>query len=131
MMRMNNISVKVTVDKGQLLAQLRANLTEHQQIVKEAIEGYNRDCVEQLRKRLEAFEQGKARSLYFPGDKRPDDKSECYKTVIGMLELGTDEAVELGPDEYRQLYENKWDWADDFYLANSSYSSTARQKIQK
>lgn len=130
MMRMANIKMTTRVDRAELLAALRRNLAEHAQIYKEACEGYARKAERALAERIGQVREGKVVNLVFTLA-TPTNYSEVYETAIKMLEWSKDETVELGPDEFRQLVEDKWDWSQGWLVAQSEYSSTATEKLRK
>lgn len=118
------MNFKPTVDKSKLLEVLRKNLAEHEQIVREAKEGYRDKVREALSVRLKAIEEGGPINLSFDL-KPPRDHSADYGTAIEMLEWTQDETISLEPHDFRQLVLNQWSWQRDFLTTNSLYSPAA------
>lgn len=124
MMRRLNMDLSTWVSRDELLDKLRANLTAHKKIVQEAVTGYIAAAHKELAHRLDQLEAGKVVALTFTLQP-PQDMSEAYKTVIGMLEMSQDDKIELSVSEYRQLVMDEWDWMDQFLVSNSRYSKLA------
>ncbi len=124
MMRNANIQMKTRVEKAKLLETLRANLERHKAIVQEARDGYVKKVRAALEKRLEAVRKGVITNYSF-SIAAPADFSEVYVNSIGMLEWSTEETVELGADEFRQLVRDEWDWQSGFLATNAAYSGQA------
>ena len=123
-MRMNNIAMKTKIERKKLLEKVKANARKHVEIVKEAREGYVKKARAALESRLKQVLKGQVVSLSFTLSP-PQDYSAVYKNVVQMLEWNTNEYVELGPDEFRQIVLDEWDWHDNFLAANSHYSGQA------
>ena len=58
----------------------------------------------------------------------PEDHTDDYDTVIGMLEFDINETVELDQAQYRSWVQDQWGWQRSFTTTNSTYSSTAARK---
>ncbi len=121
MMRMNNINMKTTVKRVDLLETLRINKTKHKSIVQEAREGYVKRAKKELLARLERISKGEVIALTFALNP-PQDYTEVYENSIRMLEWNNDELVVLGADEFRQLVRDEWDWTNEFHEVSASYS---------
>jgi len=124
-MRLNNINMKITCNKAEILGRLKANLESHTKLVAEARTGYVSRAKEELDKKLKALSDGKVVALTF-SLRIPQDYSTIYKTAISMLEAHTGTEIELSASEYRQLVEDEWDWAHDFAGTNMLYSAGTR-----
>lgn len=123
-----HISMKVTAHRTEVLDALRANREEHQQIVKEAREGYVKSAREALSRKLDELNSGKLAALQFALTV-PQDMTKEYDAAICMLELHRSETVELDDEMVRCLVLNEWGWMSQFLLSNSRYSSTAAAKL--
>ena len=128
MRQMYNIKMTTMANRLEVLEVLKKNLGEHSKIVEEAREGYFKEAEAALLKRLADLKAAglkKVVSMHF-SLQPPVDHSAEFKTIIGMLEMHSEDTIELTADEYRQLVENKWEWMDEFLASNSAYSATAR-----
>jgi hypothetical protein len=124
---MHNLSsMVVTVSKGEALERLKANRERHAVIVKEARESYANRALAALTKRIEKLKTGKIVGLAF-SLRVPQDQTSVYDTAIEMLELHTEDHVEMNASQVRNLMMDEWDWMDQFLLHNAGYSGTARE----
>jgi len=124
MRQIHNITMSVKCNKDYVLDALKKNRENHIKIVKEAKNGYLKEAEKQLKSRLEKIKNGYMTSLSFDL-LIPADHTDEYDTIIKMLEMHTDDTIELSADEVRQLIENKWSWMNSFLSNNACYSKTA------
>lgn len=118
--------IKITAKTREVLSKLRTNLIAHKEIVEEAQVGYRAKIIEFYESRLAEAKAGKRPDTsehVFP----PQDHSDVYETAIAMLELATDEFLELNSTQVRHLVQDEWDWKDQWLAANSGYSVSAAQ----
>ncbi len=125
MMRNLGIKMEVTCAKGEVLARLRSNREGHAAMVAEAREGYVAKAMEALTKKLGLLREGKVTSVSV-GLNVPLNYTEVYDTAIHMLEHHTGETITLGPDEYRHLMDDIWDWSEQWIAHNLNYSPSTR-----
>ncbi len=118
--------VKVTLSKDFVLNKLRENLASHSRLVAEARDGYIKKSSEELEKKLAQVREGKLVSLSFHLTV-PKDYSSVYRTTISMLELHTEDKINLEAGDYKKLIDDDWEWAQDFVISNSAYSSGTRE----
>lgn len=115
---MNTIKVK----RDELLAKIQENLVRHNDVVAKAVEGYQKVVTEALEAHLADVKAGKKPNLQvFSQLTPPTDMSEEYKSAIAMLEMSTDDIIELDARDFRQLVENKWSWRVSFLNQNAKY----------
>lgn len=122
MMRRLGTNLQVTCKVSDLLAKLRTNREEHSSIVQEAREGFLRSTEKKLAEELAKIRDGKIKAVSIHLTP-PQDMTSAYTTVITMLEMHTEETIVLSASDVRMFVEDEWDWADEFLLANSAYSS--------
>jgi hypothetical protein len=48
-----------------------------------------------------------------------------------MVEMHDGETLELGEDECSQYIMDDWGWRREFYTSNSTYSMSARKKLDE
>lgn len=120
----------IRVKKNALLEKIRENRAEHRAIFEKAVEGYKDFVIANLDRRIERLRQGKAieETLYFAV---PQDHTDDYDRVIGMLEMSLDEELELEESLYRMYVDNNWAWAQNFATSNASYTALAGSSYQK
>ena len=115
----------VRVPRQELLGRIKENRENHKEVVAEALEGYRVAVIEELEKRIDQIKAGKKIDTYVRLP-QPEDHTIDYTTVIGMLEMSTEETVTLGPDEYASFVEDRWDWRDRWIQNTASYTSSAK-----
>lgn len=120
--------VSVSVDKKELLAQLKNNRERHGKIVAEARDGYIVKAREALEKRLGQLRDGKLVSLSFHLSP-PQDHTKEYDTIIQMLELHIDDNVQLSASQVRNFFMDEWDWKHRFLATNALYSKMASDEV--
>ena len=121
---MNSIKVK----KSELLDVLKKNRGNHRIIFLEASEGYRAAAIEELDKMLADAKAGRKirRSLTLV---EPQDQTRDYDRAIRMLEMSTDDVIELEEHDFAQYVLDDWSWKRQFLLSNSTYSPTATSMI--
>lgn len=113
-------SVKLT--KEELLSNVTANLDKHKIDVSDALK-LRRETIERsFKKQLKVMEfdvgfQPKEH-LSFP---MPKDHSEDYKKAIRMIEMTTDEVIELTESQFDKLVMDNWGWKSDLIATSSIY----------
>ena len=121
--------LNIHAKKDEILAKLRTNRETHATIVAEARKGYVERARESLRERLDQLESGKIVSRAFSLEP-PQDHSDVYDTAIQMLELATDDVIEMDSTQVRTLVMDQWDWSRQFLTSNAQYSATARNRLR-
>lgn len=117
----------VNVYKKELLTVLRENRTKHVNEYLSAVTVYRDDVVARLKKMLsdakvEAQKTEPKFDLRIDLD-APKSYVESYDTAIKMLEMSTDEIIELSLQEFSQYVEDKWSWAAAFKSVTSIYNA--------
>lgn len=116
--------MKIKAKKDEVLVSLRTNRENHAQVVKEAREGFIKEAQRALEAKLGQIREGKIVSLAI-GLKPPQDHTKAYDTIIKMLELSTEELIELDADQVRHFVNDDWEWKEQFLATNSAYSVSA------
>lgn len=119
---------EITVNKTRLIATMKLNRDDHHAIVLEAQEGFRKKVVERLDEMLKLAADGQKIDLHI-GLQMPEDHTDEYDTVIGMLELDINETVELDISQYRQWVQDQWGWQRSFTTTNAYYSATAASHL--
>lgn len=115
---------EIVVDKAELLKVLRENRDKHHAIFVEALDGYRKRVVEELEARLTAAKSGRKFDAVI-ALAQPEDHTDDYDTVIGMLEMDKSDEVELDQQQYKQYVRDQWGWQGRFLGTNAAYSVTA------
>jgi len=119
------MAMTTKVKKADLLETLKKNRDQHHKIFEEALEGYRKEMEATLETALELVKKGK-RIVHRISLPVPTNETSSYDTAIKMLEMGTEDVIELSAQDFACLVEDKWEWRDAFLTSNSSYSETAR-----
>jgi hypothetical protein len=115
--------------KGEILEHVKRNKGQHAKIFAEAIEGYRKKAVDILNKNIAAIKEGRIirSSISIPP---PENHIKDYEVVASMLEMTTEDVVELNGIEFRRYVKDDWEWKGSFINSNSAYSSTAASAAQ-
>lgn len=130
MSRFSNLQIKTNVKRLEALQVLKKNRANHIEIVKEAKIGYIKSAQITLQDKLDQLKQGKTPSLNF-NINPPIDYTAVYDKAIMMLEMHSEDTIELESNEFSNLIQDVWDWSNSFYGLNKSYSSTANSQAEQ
>lgn len=118
---------KITVQKAELLAKLRANRADHRTIFEEALAGFERETVKELQARIDGIRQGKRRDVRVYASV-PQDHTKEYDRAIAMIEMSLGDTIVLSESDFAQYVMDDWGWQDQF-LSNTYGSKTATGKF--
>lgn len=119
---------QVTIKKDELIKEITANRDQHQEIFEEALEGYKKEIVKVLEKRLEAARQGKRVSHHI-NLVQPENHLNDYERILQMLKMSTQDEITIGESQFAQYVRDEWDWKRNFLMANAHYSNTAAAMV--
>lgn len=122
--------ISVKIGRLALLDVMEKNRTNHRTIVEEARKGYLAAAKKQLEQLLDDVKTGKFKPLILNLE-LPQDHTEDYDTVIGMLKMSADVELDVQFSDYQKYVEDKWEWKHHFLLSNAGYSGTAAASIKK
>lgn len=114
------------VDKKEALETLRDNRTRHHKIVEEARVGYVNKAKALLSDKLEELRSGKITGLRFDLQV-PEDHTDDYDLAIRMLELHSEDTIEMSATDVRTLMMDEWDWMRSFLFTNARYANSASE----
>ena len=123
---MTAMQIVSIVDKQEALETLRDNRTRHHKIVEEARVGYVNKARALLNDKLEELRSGKITGLRFDL-KPPEDHTEDYDLAIKMLELHSEDTIEMSAMDVRTLMMDDWEWMHSFLFSNVRYSNSAAE----
>lgn len=122
----------VKVNRDELLSIIRANAVKHVKEYETALGVYKTDVVEKLAKMLKAakVEAQKDKPAFdlFVNLVEPQSYQDSYSTAIKMLEMSTDEVIELTAAEFSQYVEDNWSWKHQFTASTAMYNAKAALK---
>ena len=119
---------EITVNKAKLIETMKGNRAKHHDIVVEAQEGFRDAVIKRLDSMLAQARDGKKIDIAV-GLVLPEDHTDEYDTVIGMLELDINDTVDLDVHQYRQWVQDQWGWQRSFTTNNAYYSATAARSL--
>lgn len=115
----------VKVRREELLAKIEANREAHRALFLKAQDGYRRLVIEELDKSLRDAREGRGIRTFISMT-APQDHTDDYDNVIGMLRMSVDEVIELEPHDFQSYVMDKWQWAAATNLLNSTYAMSAQ-----
>lgn len=115
---------KLRFDKMFVSTRLKANRETHEQIYKEAVEGYQKKAIEFLTEKLAEFQKDPTAKLW-TNLHVPTNHLKEYDRAILMVDQCLDIEVQLSEEDYSKYIQDNWNWSREFYTSNSSYSGTA------
>lgn len=109
---------------------VQQNLAKHNEVLKQAKDGYIKAVKMHLEKHLADVQAGKKVNLRVFADlEAPMDASAEYQTIISMLEMSTDEVIELTHQQFKQYVQNQWNWRANFVNQNRKYVTMSNSDV--
>lgn len=115
---MNNVNI----NKAVLLPIVQENKQKHNQIYDAAVSGYWFKAEEVLNQKLTLVKKQEKIDSYL-NLSFPENHEDDYNQVIKMLELSSDNVLNLTRQEFNQYVMNNWAWRNSFLGTNSMYCS--------
>ena len=113
---MKNIKAKVS----EVLDILKKNRELHRDIFIAAQKIYRSEVIRKLDQALQAAKDGKEFPSYIQIPE-PEDHTKDYDRVIRMLELSTEETIELAENEVEVYVMDRWSWSHSWAASNVQY----------
>ena len=113
---MKTVKIKVS----ELLKHLKANRVNHIKEYNEAMIGYRKAILDELKAKELIASQNLDVSHSFKSV-RPTSYEESYDEAIAMLEWTTDKEVELDRSEFKTYVQDEWNWKGNFLATTSVY----------
>jgi hypothetical protein len=111
----------VTVKTADLLLEVKKNHEAHRGIYETALVRYRELAVETLTAMLEDAKAGKPvkHHVQLP---IPEDHSDDYLRAIKMLEMSTEEEIEISQRDFAQYVMDDWGWKAEWHSNTRSYT---------
>lgn len=111
---------KVTVNKEDLLATLKANREKHVNTFEEVLEAYKSKAVQLLEEHIERIRSGAVEkvAVMLP---RPENYESEYDRAIAMVEWEQRPTIELTEHTFQQWVMDEWTWTDNFAATSTKY----------
>lgn len=111
-----------------LIEALKKNRKGHDALFQKALAGWKKAVAKASQAVLDAKDSPdeilkRLRDLNSHG-RCPMDQTKEYDTAISMLDMTTDEQIELTQHQYQCYVEDDWDWKDEWMGSNSAYTET-------
>ena len=115
--------MKVKMKVSEVLACLKTNRGQHRRIFKDACDGYRQQFIAKLNKVIDALKAGdlSVQSMYLTV---PEDHTEDYDYAVKMLEMTTQDELELTEKDVAQYIMDDWGWKKQWDETVTSYSGT-------
>jgi len=110
----------IKVRKDALRQELVANKTTHRELYQQAFAKFSAAAIEALQAALLEAKTGRGIHLHFDLP-TPHDHSADYDRAIKMVEMSTDDILELTEPEFAQLVMDDWGWKQAFTTSNAHY----------
>lgn len=114
----------VRVNRTDLINKLLENKSKHVQEFREVYELFRDKAIRQMERNLELARDTNATNVVLSISlATPVSHEQDYDDALGLLQMGTDETVELDMESYRQYIQDNWVWKRSFDATNSLYKS--------
>jgi hypothetical protein len=126
----------IKVDKNKLISILETNRSKHLKEYQEAVIEYRKAAKKLLKDALKAIvpetdpivTDKELKNLYLTLQ-APKHYLTQYDLALGMLQLGSEDVVELTVSDYTTYVQDDWQWKDSFKISNSSYLSVSANEF--
>jgi hypothetical protein len=97
---------EVKLKKSELINKLKENRSVHTQTYSDAMDGYFVSAKKELEKKIKSLDAKKVVSSFSVSV--PKDHTKEYDKIIEMLEMSTDEYIELSAREFDMYVRDEW-----------------------
>lgn len=115
------MGLTTNVARVNLLEILMSNREQHHHLFEEAWTEYRRRVVTAMEHNLDNARAGGDVQLMITM-RTPEDHTEEYDAVIGLLEMSDDETIELNARDYERFVLDRWEWRRSFKDNTLSYT---------
>lgn len=112
----------IRVDRQKIMMIIAENRKKHYQEYNEAVHDFREMAIEKMRDNLKVAEGGGGIDLYIDLD-RPQSHLQEYDDVLGLLEMGTEDAVVLTSADYKKYVMDEWVWTESFKKTRVFYAT--------
>lgn len=117
--------MQMIIKKAKLLEILKENRKNHREIFEKAIEGFRKQSIDSLEKKIEKIKKGRLENIMvnFP---LPEDHTIDYDRVIRMVELTEEQEMKLDEDESKMYIMDDWAWKRQWTATNFAYTQAVK-----
>lgn len=120
--KMNRIGDKIfKFPKAKILETLRINAETHKKEFKELLEKNTEHVKTEIQKVAQSVGYPDLTQVNAALRAKPTDHSRDYERMIKILEMTTQEEIELTGSEFERYIEDEWDWKDTFLSNKMTY----------
>lgn len=112
----------IRVNKAEVIERLRDNRNQHENTYHEAMAGWRAQGAAKLRELAAELDAGGSPGALYLKLERPENHTEDYDIVLGMLELSVEDEIEMTLANYRNYILDMWHWSEKFRTTASAYS---------
>jgi hypothetical protein len=102
---------------------IQANMEQHREMFMEAMEGYKVKAIELLEAHIERIKTNAPEKVVIQLP-MPQDHSDEYETVIGMLKVSIDEELEINRYDFERYVLDQWEWKQAFAETYAAYTQS-------
>jgi hypothetical protein len=115
-------------ERDVLVQKLMANKAKHKEIFDDAMVGYRAALMAKAEEIITLVDKGElsdAHAAFYAAYQlpRPEDHTRDYDVILDMLEMTTDDTIELGEDDFRMYMRDEWAWKAKFVASTQMYNS--------
>lgn len=115
--------MKANVERTKLLRILTGNRDQHRAIYEEALDKYKTRAIEEFQARIERIRRGDPFDLYVRLPV-PEDHTEDYDRIIQLLEMSSDDTIELDDADITTYVNDDWQWKKAWLANTASYTQS-------
>jgi hypothetical protein len=123
---MNIRQRSVNVNRLELLAKLKENLTIHRAEYLEALDEYQARLLADLKlavKKVNSTQNPAELKEFSFSIQFPPNHEQDFVDVIEMLEMSVDSTINLDSESFKAYIKNEWQWQHHFRTAKLAYAS--------
>lgn len=120
------MTITIKANKSDLLVALKKNRETHAENYARAKEGFVKLLTKELEDKLDMIRKGERVPTLQFDNRQPEDHTDEYDEVIGMLEMSTDGTIQLSHQQYRCYVLDDWGWKQLWTASNTQYMEAAR-----
>jgi hypothetical protein len=119
---------EVKVKKDRLMLILHRNREKHRSVFEKTIAKYREELIRHLDFALESARNGK-KIITNVKLIQPQDHTDDYDRVIGMLDMSVDDEIVIDGTQYQQFILDQWEWSKQFSSTSASYSGSSSSSM--
>lgn len=119
----NNNGLRVTISREKILAALNENRQKHLEDYEKAVKVYFMDIINISKEFVLNAEKKNLEVDYNIKLSKPIFNGKLYDEMISMFQTCIDETFTLSFSEYKNIFQDSWEWNTGAKYLNATYSS--------